>query len=330
MIIKRFVILIFIIAERKPLWLLYMLLLCGSVGVFAVGSHLYSQSRSKAKDELVSEYAKRRIPKELDVKPQKDEEALMGVRRLPKPPPKEVVEERAEPRIAPGGESPPASGGILAWAFRKAMEKVFINDIRKILESNQSENAKGFKKMEDSGKALWSNTNFIFVLDCSGSMKGTRWNSVIAGVSSCLQKIKGMSSNYISIFTFDNEANPFVKEVTPLEAMKKCGEIPFTGKGTNYKAALDYAVKLIRASDYPSNLTCIIFLSDGFGGVPDDSIEVIKDLRTQGKKILFYSIACDTEDEDDMISMSNELEGEHYRVTDPNASRIIFSMILGI
>eukprot|EP00826_Nyctotherus_ovalis_P042173 TRINITY_DN4310_c0_g1_i3.p4 TRINITY_DN4310_c0_g1~~TRINITY_DN4310_c0_g1_i3.p4 ORF type:complete len:156 (-),score=51.05 TRINITY_DN4310_c0_g1_i3:48-515(-) len=149
------------------------------MGIFGVGSHLYSQARPKAKqeDETVTERGARKIPNSLDVKPPEDSEAPMGRRRPPRPPPQEIVEEKAAPKESPRTE------GTLASAISRVMEKAFLDTILKTLESNQAEEAKGFKEVTESGKASWSHTNFIFAIDCSGSMRGVRWNLSLIHIS---------------------------------------------------------------------------------------------------------------------------------------------------
>eukprot|EP00826_Nyctotherus_ovalis_P009674 TRINITY_DN12560_c0_g1_i2.p1 TRINITY_DN12560_c0_g1~~TRINITY_DN12560_c0_g1_i2.p1 ORF type:complete len:332 (+),score=88.07 TRINITY_DN12560_c0_g1_i2:755-1750(+) len=214
--------------------------------------------------------------------------------------------------------------------FTALVERSLLASIKRIIESKQAEEVKEFRKLKQSGKISWVKTHFIFALDCSGSMKGTRWDSVIVGLSECLDRIKRMKHVCVSAFTFDIKPNPFCRERSPHQAIANSSQIPFTGKGTDYKRALKYAIALIRKSRHPDYLVCIMFLSDGLGGCPNECIEELKEMREKGKKILFYTIACDTEEETEMMKMANELQGEHYKVTDPQAAKLVFAAILNV
>jgi Mg-chelatase subunit ChlD len=216
--------------------------------------------------------------------------------------------------------------GILAVVLQKA----FMDSIKKIVESKQAEDIEEFKKMEENGKASWSKTHFIFILDCSGSMKGTRWDAVRIGYDTCLKKIQYMSNVFVSAFSFDIKVNPFCKEKIPAVAIANSVNIPFTGKGTNYKRALEYAINIMKQTKRKDYLTCIMFLSDGLGGYPDEGVNEIIQMKDAGRKVIFYTIACETDEEEDMIKLATELGGEHYKVTTAEASRIVFSAILSV
>ena len=115
--------------------------------------------------------------------------------------------------------------------FTEMMEQSFLASIKKIIESKQAEEAKAFVKLKESGKTSWMNTHFIFALDCSGSMKGTRWNSVMVGFSTCLERIRQMKHVCVSAFTFDAKPNPFCRERSPQQAIANSSQIPFTEIG---------------------------------------------------------------------------------------------------
>jgi uncharacterized protein with von Willebrand factor type A (vWA) domain len=214
--------------------------------------------------------------------------------------------------------------------FTALMEKSLLTSIKRIIESKQAEEVKEFRKLKESGKISWIKTHFIFALDCSGSMKGTRWDSVIVGLSECLDRIKRMKQVCISAFTFDIKPNPFCRERSPHQAIANSNQIPFTGKGTDYKRALRYATALINKTRHPDYLVCIMFLSDGLGGFPKECVEELKEMKEKGRKILFYTIACDTDEEGDMMYMARELQGEHYKVMNPEAAKVIFASILRV
>lgn len=216
--------------------------------------------------------------------------------------------------------------GILA----AIMQKAFTESIKKVVISKQTEGIEEYRKMEQNGKASWSRTHFIFILDCSGSMKGARWDAVRIGYDTCLKKIQYMSHVLVSAFSFDIKVNPFCKEKVPTVAIDNSVKIPFTGKGTNYKRALEYAINLMKQTKRKDYLTCIMFLSDGLGGYPDEGVKEILQMKEAGRKVLFYTIACETEEEEDMIKLATELGGEHYKVTAAEASRVVFSAILSV
>lgn len=202
--------------------------------------------------------------------------------------------------------------------------------IEKVIESNQAEMAQEFKLIRPNGKVSWVKTHFIFVIDCSGSMKGPRWNAVKAGYKNCLMQLRRMKQVIVSAFTFDDKPNPFVHEKTPGEAVATAGNLPFTGKGTNYKRALEYVISLITKSLHPDYLSCIIILSDGLGGYPEDTVATLCNLRERGRPILFYTIACVTEDDDDMVKMVTALEGDHYKIVSAEAAKQVFAAILEV
>eukprot|EP00831_Metopus_contortus_P005621 TRINITY_DN12121_c0_g1_i4.p2 TRINITY_DN12121_c0_g1~~TRINITY_DN12121_c0_g1_i4.p2 ORF type:complete len:107 (-),score=13.12 TRINITY_DN12121_c0_g1_i4:147-467(-) len=103
------------------------------------------------------------------------------------------------------------------------------------------------------------------------------------------------------------------------------------GKGTNYERAMEYVHFLSTRGlphQYLDYLTCVIFLSDGLGGYPAESLRKLSDIRGEGRKILFYTIACATEDSSDMEEMVKYMEGEHYNVSDAIGAKRVFHSIL--
>lgn len=234
--------------------------------------------------------------------------------------------------FSPTGTSPivSPSGSDSLVAFSEEMMTELMPEIKQVIESKQTEDIKEFKAPNVGGKASWCNTHFIFMLDCSGSMKGSRWEAVVTGFDICLQKIKRMENVFVSAFTFDTKVNPFCRERHPARAIAHSKTIPFTGKGTNYKRAIEYAITLMEKSHHPEFLTCLMFLSDGLGGYPKDSMKSLKRMRSRGRKMIFYTIACETEEEAEMMQMSNEMGGEHYKITSAEASKIVFAAILNV
>lgn len=214
--------------------------------------------------------------------------------------------------------------------FAAVIEKVLMDSIKKVVKSNQAESASKFRTLRADGKFAWVNTHFIFAIDCSRSMKGVRWESVMIGFETFLRKVKDMQEIVLSTYTFDTKVNPCYKEITINEAIEHPSEITFTAGGTNYKKSLEYTIELLEKTLRPDYLACIIFLSDGLGGYPGEGIAKLKKMREEGRKILFYTIGCATEDDADMITMATELSGEHYNVVNAEASRLVFSAILKV
>ena len=211
-----------------------------------------------------------------------------------------------------------------------SLEKAALTSIKQIIASKQTEDVSEYRKLKANGRVSWIKTHFIFVIDCSGSMKGTRWESVKTGFSNFLQRIKKTKEVIVSAFTFDDKPNPFCREKTPTQAISLSKNLPFTGKGTNYKRALDYATSLIKKSMHQDYLSCIILLSDGLGGFPEDSMIELQKMKTRGKKVLLYTIACETDEEVDLMQMATMLKGDHYKVTSTEAAKLVFATILGV
>lgn len=333
------------IVHGLPLWLLYPLNLFGILGIVTLLSYLYKINEKEANELLLSYLGREQYLDEVDIaksKPEIKEEVKEEVKEEPKP--EETKKEPSTPSStydlsllasSVGGSSLASpregEGSSLAPQFTAEMEQNFMESIKKVVESKQAEDIKEFvKPKETGGKMVWTKTHFIFVLDCSGSMKGARWDSVVVGFSTCLHRIKRMKEVCVSAFTFDVKPNPFCRERSPHQAILTLNQIPFTGKGTDYKRALKYAIALMNKAKHNDYLVCIMFLSDGFGGYPTECINELRTMKTKGKKILFYTIACDTEEETEMIKMTKELEGEHYKVTDPEAAKFVFANILNV
>lgn len=309
------------------------LILAGLIGFAGVGALLYKLSKKQEpipqsaveedKDDLQIEKAAKR-PNATKIDNEEGELLAAGESLGEDPKLQHNVEELV--LAAAHSKEAPTTKSI----FAAILEKAFMDSIRKVVKSSQTENVQEYMKMKDDGKTSWTKTHFIFALDCSGSMLGNRWTAVTIGFGTFLKRVKSMENILISAFTFDIKVNPFCKERTIEEAIKNSVELPFTGKGTNYKRALEYGTDLIERSTHKDYLICIMFLSDGLGSYPEQSIEKLKQMREDGRKIIFYTIACETNEEADMIKMTTELDGEHYKVMDADAARLVFSAILKV
>lgn len=166
-------------------------------------------------------------------------------------------------------------------------------------------------------------------------MRGVRWDSVKEGYKKCLTKLQRMKDVLVSAFTFDDKPNPYVKEKTPAQALKQTNNIPFTGKGTNYQRAVEYISFLMTkglSQGRLEYLSCIMFLSDGVceGAYPDEGLRRLLASKNEGRKMLFYTIACATHEDEDMKRMVSTMGGEHYNVSNPEATRQVFAIILGV
>ena len=209
-----------------------------------------------------------------------------------------------------------------------ALVEALKSSLKKTEGTDQSDKIKGFKTVDANGNVTWTKTHFIFMIDCSGSMEGARWESVCLAYEICIRKLLPFKDIVVSAFTFDNKVNPFCREKTPNKAPTSAKDMPFTKKGTSYKRPLNYAIRLLERTLHKDYLNCLIFLSDGEGGECKDEVNKIKSMG--GTKYVFYSIACETDEEDGMIDMSKELGGEHFKLYKAEAARIIFTHILGI
>jgi len=73
-----------------------------------------------------------------------------------------------------------------------------------------------------------------------------------------------------------------------------------------------------------------VFLSDGLSDYLDEAIKKLMQMREQGKKIIFYTIACETDEDEEMVKMATDLGGEHYKVATTEAFKLVFSAILKV
>lgn len=235
-----------------------------------------------------------------------------------------------------GASSGPSSeifttSGAGTNVFTETLENALKSSITKKISSSQVDILKEFKAPGAEGaKAKWSKTHFIFMVDCSATMSGARWDSVTLGYDACLQKLKPVTDVYVSSFSFDGKVNPFCREKPPVKAAVTAKELPFTGKGRSFKRALDYAIKLMERFEHKDYLHCMLLLASGAGGPSQEQIDRLKTMRKVGIKFVFYTISCETEDEKEIIELTKALDGEHYKLDKAEASRIVFYNILDL
>jgi uncharacterized protein YegL/uncharacterized coiled-coil DUF342 family protein len=218
-------------------------------------------------------------------------------------------------------------------AFTKAkLAGGVLPKIMQLLKSKQKEQVKEFRKVEQgTGKVQWTKTHFIFAIDGSGSMRGRRAKAVEAGFERCVSLLQTMTDIVVSSFTFDDKTTPHLKLVDPQAAVKSRTKMRLTmGEKTDYTVAIQAMINLIKDAEQakPDYLNCLLFMSDGKGGYPEEQIQVLEKMKADGKKMLFITLACETEEEEDMTKMAKALQGEHYKVTDSEAMRNAFLKII--
>lgn len=206
-----------------------------------------------------------------------------------------------------------------------------LKGVKKIIGSNQDEVLKEFKVMKEIGGTVWRGTHFIFMLDCSTTMEGARWDSTVDGYIECVKRLNGMENVIISGFSFDSIRSPFCREKVPAKATIDKSSIPCTKKKRKYERALKYISQIIERSQYKDYLSCMIFISNGSGGYNETySIDLLK-LIGEGRKFVSYIIgaACNV-DEDDLIKLTRDLKGEYYKVHEPETIRDALLSILDL
>jgi hypothetical protein len=163
-----------------------------------------------------------------------------------------------------------------------------------------------------------------------GSMRGTRWRQLGFAYRTFIQLVQDMSAVVISTLTFDENVRVFFKELPPKEALKKGEKLPFGGGGTNFSRALKEVTALLTAGSpaYADYLGNIIFFSDGQGDSPRTELTDLVVLKNTGKPVTINTIACETEDEDDLVNMACALEGQHFNTSSATALSKIFESIL--
>lgn len=161
---------------------------------------------------------------------------------------------------------------------------------------------------------------------------GKRWRSVGDGYLRCLNLLQGMTEIVITSFTFDDKTYEYIKEKDPQTALKKKEKMPFQrGTATDYQVAMDKVVSLLSTEGdekFKDYLACVMFLSDGKGGYPTSSVEHLLKLKKDGRKIMFFTFACETEEDEDLKQMAKAIGGDHYKVLDAEAMKSAFQTIL--
>jgi uncharacterized protein with von Willebrand factor type A (vWA) domain len=163
-------------------------------------------------------------------------------------------------------------------------------------------------------------------------MRGERWAAVKASYKKCLSELMKMKDIIVTTFTYDKEVYPHVNQMAPGKAIKEREKLPFMAdEETYYTKAMDKMVESMQEikEEYKEFCTFLIFLSDGVGEDPTAPVEEIMKMKEDGRKVVFYTIACATTEEETMKSMSDRIGGEHRRIKKPEDSQYVFTQILG-
>ncbi|GMF44797.1 unnamed protein product [Phytophthora fragariaefolia] len=119
----------------------------------------------------------------------------------------------------------------------------------------------------------------IFVLDCSGSMRGDPWNQLLKGVREYLRSriASGAVQDVVSAVTFGD------KGVIEFERAKienvVTRNIKFHGGGTNYAHGLRQAKAIISRTHLDKYKPILIFFTDGRPGDGKKGLELAKNIR---------------------------------------------------
>lgn len=247
------------------------------------------------------------------------------------------VAEENKDKIKEEGKKEEKKSAMSKLLFLKGV----LNVGKKIIASKQLESVQDHRKVNENGKVVWKEVHAIFAIDCSGniysikkigSMMGSRWNSVKKDYNRCLSQLQKMKDILVTTITFDENVNVYGKYKSPAQALKEANKLPFTGGETNYPKALDAIITCMEELDnkYKEYCICLLFLSDGQGGYPEQGISKIMELKKAGRKIVFYTIALMTEEDDDMKKMVTIVGGEHYKIESQEGATEVFTKILGI
>ncbi len=163
-------------------------------------------------------------------------------------------------------------------------------------------------------------------------MRGRRWNLLTKAYTSFLGLLQDMPQVIVSALTFDDNVSLFYKEQSPAAALAKKEKLPFTGQGTNYAAALKTVIELLAkgSPEYSSYLGNILFFSDGSGESPNAEVVELSKMKAAGRTIIINTIACETEEDDDLIKLATTLQGNHYSTNSAAALSEIFHKIISL
>jgi hypothetical protein len=118
--------------------------------------------------------------------------------------------------------------------------------------------------------------HFVFVLDESGSMSGTPWESLVKAYQSFLDRRRNDQggSDLFSVVQFASRARIIYQQKHLADTHRDLND---DSGGTNYLSGLQEAAKVI-ANDTSTSTVMMIFMSDGGDGGPDP-LPTISNLR---------------------------------------------------
>ncbi|KAG3159257.1 hypothetical protein PI126_g7496 [Phytophthora idaei] len=103
----------------------------------------------------------------------------------------------------------------------------------------------------------------VFVLDCSGSMRGDPWEELVSGVRGYLQSrlVAGVTQDIVSVVTFGNQGIIEFEGVPIRTAPNR--SIDFRGGGTFYSNGLNQANAIFSRTNLSVYKPVMIFFTDG-------------------------------------------------------------------
>lgn len=119
----------------------------------------------------------------------------------------------------------------------------------------------------------------IFVLDCSGSMRGRPWWTLMKGVRTYMQSriASGALQDIVSAVTFGNKGT-IVYERMPITHAAKCF-VTFGGGGTFYANGLSLASAIISRTNLKVYKPAMVFFTDGRPADKKKGLKLATDIR---------------------------------------------------
>ncbi|KAE8881232.1 hypothetical protein PF005_g15639 [Phytophthora fragariae] len=119
----------------------------------------------------------------------------------------------------------------------------------------------------------------VFVLDCSGSMRGEPWNQLLKGVREYLRSriASGATRDVVSVVTFGDKGAIAFERAKIENAVTRT--VKFRGGGTNYAQGLRPASAIISRTYEDKYTPVLIFFTDGRPGDGNKGLELAKTIR---------------------------------------------------
>lgn len=110
-------------------------------------------------------------------------------------------------------------------------------------------------------------SHWVYALDESGSMNGTRWNTLVDTMDDNVQSIPNTGRNFVTTFEFSTDAqNPNYYHRFPPALISPI--LNFDGGWTDFNDALDKAIDIINT--FPNENTYFYLVTDGYSSFSDD------------------------------------------------------------